>query len=211
MPDGWASPEMMRMVGQPAGAGGLPAHLQPLPMNSDRLPLCPSYVHTSHGLTHLRGTRSPVGRTVAGAAFHGSDAAGSGVHSKTVGPCVGAESEGLSTCSGPQVRAFLQPPLKGVVMETFGSGNGPTKPDLLQELRAAAERGLIILNCTHCLQGTVTSDYAAGMVGVGRQCLGREGLAEAPCQLTRTLRPHVPPAPLPSRPWREPASSQALT
>lgn len=65
----------------------------------------------------------------------------------------------------PQVRAFLQPPLKGVVTETFGSGNGPTKPDLLQELRAAAERGLIILNCTHCLQGSVTSHYAAGMVG----------------------------------------------
>ncbi|XP_053784972.1 60 kDa lysophospholipase isoform X2 [Desmodus rotundus] len=65
------------------------------------------------------------------------------------------------------VRAFLQHPLKGVVLETFGSGNGPTKPDLLWELRAAAERGLIILNCTHCLQGTVTSDYAAGMATVG--------------------------------------------
>ena len=67
----------------------------------------------------------------------------------------------------PQVRAFLQPPMKGVVMETFGSGNGPTKPDLLQELRAAAERGLVIVNCTHCLQGAVTSDYGAGMVGAG--------------------------------------------
>lgn len=65
----------------------------------------------------------------------------------------------------PQVRAFLQPPMKGVVMETFGSGNGPTKPDLLQELRAAAERGLVIVNCTHCLQGAVTSDYGAGVVG----------------------------------------------
>ncbi|XP_047594620.1 60 kDa lysophospholipase isoform X2 [Lutra lutra] len=65
------------------------------------------------------------------------------------------------------VRAFLQPPLKGVVMETFGSGNGPTKPDLLRELRAAAERGLIILNCSHCLQGAVTSDYAAGMAMAG--------------------------------------------
>ncbi|XP_043345269.1 60 kDa lysophospholipase isoform X12 [Cervus canadensis] len=61
------------------------------------------------------------------------------------------------------VRAFLQPPMKGVVMETFGSGNGPTKPDLLQELRAAAERGLVIVNCTHCLQGAVTSDYGAGV------------------------------------------------
>ncbi|KAB0398866.1 hypothetical protein E2I00_006061, partial [Balaenoptera physalus] len=35
-------------------------------------------------------------------------------------------------------------------------------PDLLQELRAAAERGLLIVNCTHCLQGAVTSDYGAG-------------------------------------------------
>ncbi|XP_048655397.1 60 kDa lysophospholipase isoform X3 [Marmota marmota marmota] len=65
------------------------------------------------------------------------------------------------------VRAFLQPPLKGVVMETFGSGNGPTKPDLLQELQAAAERGLVIVNCTHCLQGTVTSDYASGTALAG--------------------------------------------
>lgn len=47
-----------------------------------------------------------------------------------------------------QVRAFLQPPLKGVVMETFGSGNGPTKPELLQELQVAARRGLVIINCT---------------------------------------------------------------
>nr|XP_031310299.1 60 kDa lysophospholipase isoform X2 [Camelus dromedarius] len=67
----------------------------------------------------------------------------------------------------PLVRAFLQPPLKGVVLETFGSGNGPTKPDLLQELRAAAERGLVIVNCTHCLQGAVTSDYGAGVAMAG--------------------------------------------
>ncbi|XP_033277197.1 60 kDa lysophospholipase [Orcinus orca] len=65
------------------------------------------------------------------------------------------------------VRVFLQPPLKGVVMETFGSGNGPTKPDLLQELREAAERGLVIVNCTHCLQGAVTSDYGAGTALAG--------------------------------------------
>uniref|UniRef100_A0A673V6Z1 60 kDa lysophospholipase n=1 Tax=Suricata suricatta TaxID=37032 RepID=A0A673V6Z1_SURSU len=78
-----------------------------------------------------------------------------------------APRQGPPRPSRPQVRAFLQPPLKGVVMETFGSGNGPTKPDLLRELRAAAERGLIILNCTHCLQGTVTSGYAAGMAMEG--------------------------------------------
>ncbi|KAK1339546.1 hypothetical protein QTO34_020229 [Cnephaeus nilssonii] len=79
------------------------------------------------------------------------------------------------------VRAFLQPPLKGVVMETFGSGNGPTKPDLLRELRAAAARGLLILNCTHCLQGTVTSDYAAGMAAAGAGIIsGFDMTSEAP-------------------------------
>ncbi|XP_039732499.1 60 kDa lysophospholipase [Pteropus medius] len=79
------------------------------------------------------------------------------------------------------VRAFLQPPLKGVVTETFGSRNGPTKPDLLQELRAAAERGLIILNCTHCLQGSVTSHYAAGMAAAGAGIVsGFDMTSEAP-------------------------------
>lgn len=91
-------------------------------------------------------------------------------------------------------------------METFGSGNGPTKPDLLRELRAAAARGLLILNCTHCLQGAVTSDYAAGMVGrpgpegVG-EGTGRAGLGPAPRLLL----------PLPRRPRRALASSRAST
>ncbi|TKC42525.1 hypothetical protein EI555_012757, partial [Monodon monoceros] len=89
------------------------------------------------------------------------------------------------------VRVFLQPPLKGVVMETFGSGNGPTKPDLLQELRVAAERGLVIVNCTHCLQGAVTSDYGAGTVGRGHRALGREGRGKSGCDPV----PHRPPVP----------------
>jgi len=96
----------------------------------------------------------------------------------------------------PQVRAFLQPPMKGVVMETFGSGNGPTKPDLLQELRAAAERGLIIVNCTHCLQGAVTSDYGAGMVGAGGARAWGGGRGEPWPPASFTVHPH----PRPSRP-----------
>lgn len=96
-------------------------------------------------------------------------------------------------------------------METFGSGNGPTKPDLLQELRAAAARGLLILNCTHCLQGSVTARYAAGMVGrgarPGRRGPGREG-AQAPGW---EPAPHLPPAAPPRRPRPGPASSRAST
>ncbi|XP_073683262.1 60 kDa lysophospholipase-like [Garra rufa] len=61
------------------------------------------------------------------------------------------------------VRAFLQPPMEGIVLETYGSGNAPdNRDDLLNEIRNATERGLIIINCTRCLRGTVTTSYATG-------------------------------------------------
>lgn len=64
-----------------------------------------------------------------------------------------------------QVRAFLQPPMQGVVLETYGSGNAPdNRPDLLAELKAATDSGVIIVNCTQCLRGTVSASYATGKV-----------------------------------------------
>lgn len=63
------------------------------------------------------------------------------------------------------VRAFLQPPMQGVVMETYGSGNAPdNRPDLLAELKKATDSGVIIMNCTQCLRGTVSPSYATGKV-----------------------------------------------
>ncbi|XP_037550460.1 60 kDa lysophospholipase [Nematolebias whitei] len=62
-------------------------------------------------------------------------------------------------------RAFLQPPMQGVVLETYGSGNAPdNRPDLLAELKKATDAGVIIVNCTQCLRGTVSASYATGMV-----------------------------------------------
>ncbi|XP_036398646.1 60 kDa lysophospholipase isoform X2 [Megalops cyprinoides] len=61
------------------------------------------------------------------------------------------------------VRAFLQPPMEGIVLETYGSGNAPdNRADLLEEFRKATERGLIMINCTQCLRGSVTTSYATG-------------------------------------------------
>ncbi|KAL2095470.1 hypothetical protein ACEWY4_010189 [Coilia grayii] len=61
------------------------------------------------------------------------------------------------------VRAFLQPPMEGIVLETYGSGNAPdSRTDLLSEFRKATERGVIIINCTQCLRGSVTTSYATG-------------------------------------------------
>ncbi|TNM95457.1 hypothetical protein fugu_016540 [Takifugu bimaculatus] len=69
---------------------------------------------------------------------------------------------GITTAT---VRAFLQPPMQGVVLETYGSGNAPdNRRDLLEELKKATDAGVIIINCTQCLRGTVSTSYATGKV-----------------------------------------------
>ncbi|XP_027588690.1 60 kDa lysophospholipase isoform X1 [Pipra filicauda] len=61
------------------------------------------------------------------------------------------------------VKAFLQPPIEGIVLETYGSGNAPNnREDVLEELKKAAERKVVILNCTQCLRGSVKTVYATG-------------------------------------------------
>lgn len=59
---------------------------------------------------------------------------------------------------------MLQPPLRGLVLETYGSGNGPTgDKEFLRVLREANARGVVIVDCTQCLKGTVDlSKYATG-------------------------------------------------
>ncbi|KAH6579413.1 hypothetical protein BSLG_010535 [Batrachochytrium salamandrivorans] len=61
------------------------------------------------------------------------------------------------------VRAFLSPPIAGVVLETYGSGNAPSnRPELLQALQEACDRGVVIVNCTQCKRGLVTDIYQTG-------------------------------------------------
>ncbi len=45
--------------------------------------------------------------------------------------------------------------LKGVILETFGSGNAPTAPWFLSQLETAVKRGIIVFNVTQCKGGTV--------------------------------------------------------
>lgn len=58
----------------------------------------------------------------------------------------------------------LQPPLRGLVLETYGAGNAPTNdPAFLEVLADAIARGVVIVDCTQCLRGTVDlSKYATG-------------------------------------------------
>uniref|UniRef100_A0A8D8C2E1 asparaginase n=1 Tax=Culex pipiens TaxID=7175 RepID=A0A8D8C2E1_CULPI len=61
------------------------------------------------------------------------------------------------------VKAFLQPPMRGVVLQTYGSGNIPTnRADLLAALREANEREVLIVNCTQCNEGAVCELYETG-------------------------------------------------
>ncbi len=55
------------------------------------------------------------------------------------------------------------PGLKGVVLETFGSGNAPVKEWFLNLMREAVEKGIVIVNVSQCMGGTVQmSRYGTG-------------------------------------------------
>jgi 60kDa lysophospholipase len=62
--------------------------------------------------------------------------------------------------------------LKGLILETFGAGNTPGGPDsaLTKVLAAAVQRGIVIVNVTQCLSGSVSPLYAPATA------LGRAGV-----------------------------------
>ena len=62
--------------------------------------------------------------------------------------------------------------LRGLILETFGAGNAPSGQDnaLTKVIEAATHRGIVIVNITQCLSGSVSPLYAPGMV------LGRAGV-----------------------------------
>ncbi len=49
--------------------------------------------------------------------------------------------------------ALLNSNIKGVVIESFGAGNLPTKPELLQIIEKAIQQGKVLVNLTQCLKG----------------------------------------------------------
>ena len=56
----------------------------------------------------------------------------------------------------------------GVVLQTYGAGNGPdTRQDLLHILHEASQRNVLIINITQCYRGSVSGAYAAGKVKGG--------------------------------------------
>lgn len=60
------------------------------------------------------------------------------------------------------IKTFLSSNIKGLCIESFGAGNAPSRPDLLQAFQEATDRGVVIVNITQCLQGEVSAIYALG-------------------------------------------------
>ena len=58
---------------------------------------------------------------------------------------------------------FNIPSLKGIVLETYGSGNAPNLDWFLDIIKDAISREIVVVNVTQCLSGTVEMDrYCAG-------------------------------------------------
>ena len=80
---------------------------------------------------------------------------------------------------------FLQRPLKGLVLETYGDGNGPTNdPKFVRAIRNAADDGMVILGCTQCIHGGMTqANYATGTA------LTNAGVISGPVSYTHLTLP----------------------
>jgi len=58
------------------------------------------------------------------------------------------------------------PTVKGVCIEAFGSGNAPADPDLTRVLKHAHEAGVVLVDVTQVLTGTVNLDQYAAASGL---------------------------------------------
>lgn len=66
------------------------------------------------------------------------------------------------------LRQALAEPVRGAVLHTYGVGNAPDDAELIEAIREATARGVVIVNCTQCLQGSVQMEqYATGRALLG--------------------------------------------
>ncbi|KAF4615289.1 hypothetical protein D9613_002647 [Agrocybe pediades] len=64
--------------------------------------------------------------------------------------------------SGQTIRAFCMPPIRGVVLETFGAGNAPQREDVVDALKEACDRGVVVVAISQCAKGSVSDAYETG-------------------------------------------------
>ena len=93
--------------------------------------------------------------------------------------------------TGRVLASVLRPPLRGLVLEAYGTGNAPTAdPEFLAALAEASAHGLVVVAVTQCRQGAVDlTAYAAGSALAGAGVVsGRDMTVEAAlCKLLHLL------------------------
>lgn len=62
------------------------------------------------------------------------------------------------------IKNIIRQPVKALIIRSYGVGNAPQNKELLACLATANEQGIIIVNCSQCIKGTVNMDgYATGV------------------------------------------------
>ncbi|KIO24076.1 hypothetical protein M407DRAFT_213396 [Tulasnella calospora MUT 4182] len=82
------------------------------------------------------------------------------------------------------VRSFLAPHIQGVILESYGAGNAPGRKDLMDVLKEACDRGVVIVTISQCAKGSVSDSYETGRVLLSAGVVAG-GDMTAPCALTK--------------------------
>ena len=62
------------------------------------------------------------------------------------------------------IKNIIRQPVKALIIRSYGVGNAPQDKKLLECLAQANNEGIIIVNCSQCIKGTVNMDgYATGV------------------------------------------------
>ncbi|HCM47013.1 MAG TPA: L-asparaginase 1 [Colwellia sp.] len=65
--------------------------------------------------------------------------------------------------SSDVIENVIKQPVKALILRSYGVGNAPQDEALLSCLRKAKEQGIVVVNCSQCIKGTVNmSGYATG-------------------------------------------------
>lgn len=82
------------------------------------------------------------------------------------------------------IRAFFTPPIRGVVLETFGAGNAPQRADVMEALKEACDSGIVVVAISQCTKGLVLDAYETG------RTLTQAGVVPG-IDMTPEVRPHI--------------------
>ncbi|KAK4058501.1 hypothetical protein OIO90_000663 [Microbotryomycetes sp. JL221] len=99
--------------------------------------------------------------------------------------------------TGEHIRAFFKAEdVRGVVLASYGAGNAPRKPELLEAFKEATDRGVVVVNVSQCVTGAVAPEVyetgrallAVGIVG-GADMTVECALAKLSYLLSKDLTP----------------------